>query len=336
MAANLPSGNELFVCDLVDVVLKDDMASMEHPFYSLSKNPDYKPRRYEHNGKWIEFRPSVKGLPTIYDKDLIIYAISQLVSGIKEGEDVPKEVEIDPYAFLQFTRRATGGREYQALVDSLDRIDGTRYRTNVVADGTRTDEWMGLIDKAKLQTDAKTGRPRKLKITLSDMIIDAIRERAKVLTLHRDYFSLHKPIQRRIYELARKHCGRQDSWRVSVEVLRKKSGSRASLRGFRRSVRELTNEDPLPDYSVSFDEENDMLCFQTRHTVPGSPKAPWDGRLSTEAYEEAKRVAPGWDVYHLESQWRAWLSENEIEPTFPDRHFQKFCRSWYERRGPAR
>ena len=62
---------DLFVCDITDVILKDDLATMEHPFYSLSKKPDRETRRYEHNGNWIEFRPSVKGLPTIYDKDLI-------------------------------------------------------------------------------------------------------------------------------------------------------------------------------------------------------------------------------------------------------------------------
>jgi plasmid replication initiation protein len=35
---------------------------------------------------------------------------------------------------------------------------------------------------------------------------------------------MRKPLERRIYELARKHCGRQDQWRVSVEVLHRKSG----------------------------------------------------------------------------------------------------------------
>ncbi len=104
-----PQG-DLFVCDVTDVILKDDMASMEHPFYSLSKKPDRDPRRYEYKGQWIEFRPSIKGMPTIYDKDLIIYAISQLIGGMKEGRPVSKRVLIEPYAFLTFTQRGTGGR----------------------------------------------------------------------------------------------------------------------------------------------------------------------------------------------------------------------------------
>ena len=60
--------NDLFVIDALDAIIKDDMPSMEYPFYSLSKKPDREVRRFEYKDKWIEFRPSVKGLPTIYDK----------------------------------------------------------------------------------------------------------------------------------------------------------------------------------------------------------------------------------------------------------------------------
>jgi hypothetical protein len=67
---------DLFICDVADAVLKDIMPQMEHPFYSLSKKPETKIRRYEHNGNWLEIIPSVKGLATIYDKDILIYCIS--------------------------------------------------------------------------------------------------------------------------------------------------------------------------------------------------------------------------------------------------------------------
>jgi len=62
---------DLFICDVADAVLKDLMPQMEHPFYALSKKPETSIRRYEHNGNWIEITPSVKGLATIYDKDIL-------------------------------------------------------------------------------------------------------------------------------------------------------------------------------------------------------------------------------------------------------------------------
>ena len=64
-----PQG-ELFLCDLGDVPLKDDSASMEHPIFALSTKPDTTERRYEHNGNSLTVTPSSAGLATIYDKDI--------------------------------------------------------------------------------------------------------------------------------------------------------------------------------------------------------------------------------------------------------------------------
>ena len=53
------------------------------PFYSPSKNPDPAVRKYEHNGNWLQIIPSVKGLATMDDKDILIYCISQLMEKMK-------------------------------------------------------------------------------------------------------------------------------------------------------------------------------------------------------------------------------------------------------------
>src|SRR3546814_6991530 len=77
---------DLFICDVLDAIPKDDMASMEHPVFSLSTKPDNRMRRYEHNGNVIEIIPSGKGLATIHDKDILIYCISQLVAKMNQGQ----------------------------------------------------------------------------------------------------------------------------------------------------------------------------------------------------------------------------------------------------------
>jgi plasmid replication initiation protein len=69
---------------------------------------------------------------------------------------------------------------------------------------------------------------------------------------------MRKPLERRIYELARKHCGRQDQWRVSVEVLHRKSGSASPRRVFRAMLREMIEADALPDYHLE-EEPGDIL-----------------------------------------------------------------------------
>lgn len=76
---------DFFTADFVDVAQKNDRHSMEHPLFSLKKRPDTKIRVYQHNDVEITITPSVLGLATIWDKDLLIYATSQLVQGINEG-----------------------------------------------------------------------------------------------------------------------------------------------------------------------------------------------------------------------------------------------------------
>src|SRR5215470_1355297 len=126
---------DLFICDVADAVLKDIMPELEHPFYSLSKKPETTVRRYEHNGNWLEIVPSVKGLATIYDKDILIYCISQLMEKLKRGEAVGPRVKITSYDLLVFTNRGTAGKDYDALCEALDRLEGTRIKTNITTGG---------------------------------------------------------------------------------------------------------------------------------------------------------------------------------------------------------
>jgi hypothetical protein len=52
--------------------------------------------------------------------------------------------------------------------------------------------------------------------------------------------------------------------------------------------------------------------------------------LSTTVYERARKAAPGWDIYYLESQWRDWIAGKE-KPKNPDVAFIAFCRKKYQR-----
>ena len=89
-------------------------------------------------------------------------------------------------------------------------------------------------------------------VTLSDWIFRSVVSRS-VLTLSRDYFRLRKPLERRVYEIARKHCGRQAEWKIGLETLLKKTGSTSPRRVFRRMIRDIAEEDGLPDYRLSLD-----------------------------------------------------------------------------------
>jgi hypothetical protein len=332
LPAKQAKGRDLFICDVADAVLKDLIPQMEHPFYSLTKKPETTVRRYEHNGNWLQIVPSVKGLATIYDKDILIYCISQLMEKLKRNEPVGPRLRITSYDLLVFTKRGTAGKDYEALCEAIDRLAGTRITTNIrTGDEEQTDSF-GLIDAASIRRKhGLDGRLLWVEIKLSDWVFNAIQSH-EVLTLHPDYFRLGKPLERRVYELARKHCGRQSSWQISLELLFKKSGSQGNVRRFRQLVRHIVKHDHLPDYRLTFDEESDQVTFHNRETwwrntpLPaGSETLPL---LPTEAYEEARAAAPGYDIHMLESEWRQWwASSGKPVLNNPAAAFVGFCRS---------
>ena len=82
----MPAGQEdFFLCDFFAAVPKHDLAAMEHPLFSLSTRPDRRVLSYEHNGTEITVTPSVKGRATIFDADILIFCISQLMAAINAG-----------------------------------------------------------------------------------------------------------------------------------------------------------------------------------------------------------------------------------------------------------
>ena len=334
--------HDFFICDVADAVLKDLIPKMEHPFYALSKKPDTAIRRYQHGDKWLEVIPSAKGQATIYDKDILIYVVSQVMEKLNRSETVSRRIRFNPRDLLIFVNRGTGGKDYDAFCEALERLMGTVIKTNITTAGDDDDVSLGdeevtgmfhLIEAANIRRKNGTeGRILWVEIEISEWIFNSIR-RKKVLTLHRDYFRLRKPIERRIYEIARKFCGYQDSWPIGLDKLLSRTGARTELKRFRHTVREIAHYDHLPDYSVSYDEEKDQVIFTNRGSVTVAPLPLWSGRLDPDVYLDARTAAPGWDVYMLEEKWRAWLGENEIEPKAPARHFVKFCKSWHEKRG---
>jgi plasmid replication initiation protein len=330
------SEGDLFICDVADAVLKDLMPQMEHPFYSLSKKPETNIRRYEHNGNWLEIVPSVKGLATIYDKDILIYCISQLMNKQKHNEPVGPRIRINSHELLKFTNRGKAGKDYAALSEAIYRLAGTRITTNIRTGEEEQTDSFGLIDAASIKRKhGLDGRLLWVEIKLSDWVFNAVRSQ-EVLTLHPDYFRLGKPLERRIYELARKHCGRQPSWPISLELLLKKSGSQSPIKRFREMVKHIARHDHLPDYRVIYDEERDMVVFFNRDGKWVERPLPSDGEtlppLPDEAYEEGRNAAPGYDIHGLEREWREWWATGgKLKIDNPAAAFVGFCRSRHKR-----
>ncbi len=325
---------DFFVCDIFDAAPKGDMASMEPPVFSISTKPDRNIRRYENGTNFVEITPSVKGLATVHDRDVLIFCISQIMAALNEGRAVSQILRFKAYDLLTATNRGTDGRGYEQLRGALERLSGTRITTNVTTGDVEVLDGFGLIDRFRIVRETRDGRMQEMEVALSEWVFNAIKAR-EVLTLHRNYFRLRKPLERRLYEIARKHCGQSVEWRIGLQKLKAKCGSHSTDKEFKRLIANIISEneahDHIPDYTFSLEDE--IFVVRSRGSVPPVREEIFDGMLDPEAYHEARTVAPGWDVHYLEQEWRRWCGRQEIEPKRPEKHFVCFCQSWHERRG---
>jgi plasmid replication initiation protein len=308
---------DFFLCDIFGASPKDDMATMEHPVFSLATRPDLRILSYTHNDAQITVTPSVRGLATIHDKDVLIYCISQLVAALNAGRAVSRTLQMRAHDMLVATNRETSGDGYRRLREALERLAGTRITTNITTGGIEATTGFGLIESWQILRRTRDGRMVSVAVTLSDWLFRAVLSKS-VLTLSRDYFRLRKPLERRIYELARKHCGRQESWRISVEVLLKKSGSASPRRVFRKMIRDMIAADHLPDYHMA-EEPGDIIRFTLREGVIDRIPAP---HLAPETLDEARALLPGADVHALVAEWeRVWQATGSPRLRSPARAF---------------
>jgi plasmid replication initiation protein len=250
---------DFFIADLWVWPLKDDQATMEHPFYSLSKVPNHKIRHYEHNGNTVTIAPGAFGQPTIWDKDILIYCCSQLIAGMRAHRLPNQVIRLTAYDLLVSTNRSTGKHGYDLLKKAFERLAGVRIITDITTGGMRVREGFGLIEWWKIIERSPTdSRMVSIELKLSDWLYRAV-VNYEVLTLHRDYFRLDGGLERRIYELCRKHCGNQASWSISLDLLYKKSGSHAPIRNFRGSIKKLAASNHLPEYRLRFTKDQLMV-----------------------------------------------------------------------------
>ncbi len=121
----------------------------------------------------------------------------------------------------------------------------------------------------------------------------------------------------------------------SLKICKKNAGLAQAFREFRRLVLNIIEQDSehehMPDYAVFYEADGDIIVFQNRGNVVDEVAQQINlPALRSETYEKAKELAPGWDIYLIEAEWRDWLSE---PPRDADAAFVGFCRKWFEKRG---
>ena len=318
---------DFFILDVRDATPKDDIASMEHPIFSLSVKPDMRELKYEHNGYRITITPSGRGLATIMDKDIILYIISKLISLQNRGVPITPWVEVTAHEVMVATNWNIGAHDYKRFEDGLVRLRGTTIITNIPTGEREQIRGFGLIDEFEITRIGENGRKSafgrmsKVRVKLSEWTLNAIRA-GEVLTINPLYFRLRRPLERRIYELSRKHVGdKTQPWPISVEKFQKKVGSNAPTKKFRYFVRQIISDGNIPDYEFSL-EGDQVIIQRIQRFVPVGRV-----RLKSETIERAKDMAreKNLDFQVLEEEWQAMVQRNG-EPDSPDGAFIGFIK----------
>ena len=168
--------------------------------------------------------------------------------------------------------------------DSFERLQGTNIKTNIVTNGETVTEGFGFIDRWKvIERSEHDDRMIAVEVKLSDWLYNAVLG-SELLTINRDYFRLRGGLERRLYELARKHCGNQVKWSINLPLLHMKSGAKCLEKVFRSRVKKIANNDSesplLPDYKIRYLSDKDQVIFFNRKGKKAA-KAEFDAAIKT-------------------------------------------------------
>ena len=300
---------------------------MEHPIFSLSVKPDMRELSYEHNGNRIVITPSGRGLATIMDKDIIFYCISKLTHMHNGGLEIDQWCEVTAHEVMVATNWNIGARDYKRFEDSLVRLRGTTIVTNIATGEIEQVRGFGIIDEFEIERVGENGKPSafgrmsKVRVKLSDWTFNAIKA-GEVLTINPLYFRLRRPLERRIYELARKHVGEKtEPWAIGVAKFQKKVGSNAPSKKFRYFLRQIIADGNIPDYKLRL--EGSQVVFQRiQYALPRGKV-----RLKPETIDRAQAMAAekGWSFAALEEEWQNLIGRMGL-PDSPDGAFIGFIK----------
>ncbi len=331
---------DFFILDVSDANPKNDMASMEHPIFSLSIKPDMRELEYETgNGKRLVVVPSGRGLATIMDKDILLYCISKLVDMKNRGEQITPIVELSAHEVMVATNWRTNKTSYKRFEDALVRMRGTTIHTDIPTGDEINSEGEGIIKKYRIKrkapdgTISQFGRLMKVEITLSDWIFRSV-DSLEVLSINREYFRLRRPLERRLYEIARKHVGTKNKrWTIGIEKLQRKVGTYSKdkkiqanrLKKFRFNLKEIIRDGNIPDYGFMLDGDN--VVMQRLVDITAIPDRTNFIKLRPDTLDKAQKIAAkiGTSLFELEREWNEWSKSKSEQLKSPDGAFIAFC-----------
>lgn len=205
----------------------------------------------------IDVIPSNLGRPTQLDKDLLIYVMGL---ALQNGKHI---VTFRLYDYLMDTAKDTGGSSYKRAKESLMRLSTALLR---IKESSGKVQECHILENVKLVPKLNlNSQDSFVEAEVSDWVYDTITLN-KLHSINPLYFKLKKPTERALYEVASKHCGNSKHFKISTQSLIREMGINSTTREFRRVLKNIFNEDKIPDYSFSIN--NDLVTINSNTGLP--------------------------------------------------------------------
>lgn len=260
---------ELFLLDSpLHGAVRGERSLMAWPFFALAKKAWMQPLAYKKDDISIEIGPGPKGVATIYDKEILLYIASLMVSKVEAGKHVGQEFSFTANDLFSVTGVNKSARSYQRLSEALERLQGTQIKTNIEAGGEGEDGFFSWLQEAKLQYTKNENGERRLKaikVRLCDWLYRAIMVDRQVLEYASTYFQLG-PLERRLYEVARALTV-DSRTTISLDDLRLQMGYQGPSRHFKFVLTKIIEEDTIPGFRFELDESGVSTVTAAGRTV---------------------------------------------------------------------
>ena len=245
---------------------------------------------------------------------------------------IPKTIRFSCHDLMVTTNRQTNGLAYKQLKNSFERLAGCLITTNIKTNEIQTDKGFHILESYEiLKTSNDKKRMVRVEVKLSDWYYNSIIS-GEVLTINPDYFRLRKPLELRLYELARKFCGYQPDWSIGLVKLKKRCGSKSTLDYFRYQINEIIKniekKDHFPDYIIELNKD-DIVTFRNRRKQVIQKDLFDIPAIKRETIEKGLRIVEksgtGWDYNEIRQQFTLQL-QGGFSPTKVDGAFINFVK----------
>lgn len=233
---------------------------MSSNWTSLSKSARHKPIVHTYDDWTVQVSNDTgHGLATIWDQDILIFIISQLVWARNNDQPTSSQIRFNAHQLNRFLRPAASRRSrpnveyYDMTWAALLRLHTTRIETTykpinhpTTRDTVSSFFWISQIERTRYRDSADfTGYT----ITLDPFIYNWINDPQNVLTLDPQYFSITSGLGRFMYLWARKALGtRDDIWTERLSTFHERSASLDPMPQFSHRVRREIARASVPSY----------------------------------------------------------------------------------------